>query len=1544
MASKVNVKFVAILAAAMVLLLGAVAATWLLVVRKSGEDYIRLGDEAMAQQDYPLADEYYAKAVNHDNSRIDWLHKWFEAATQLTPATETVYNSEYNKTYMGILQTIARNDGANIESHRALLDAMIARIPDGMVRSYAESIGETTEDALVWGEDDPRWQELRRYRGLAFERLARSGVTLTSDEEERTVADLRAALLANPVDADSALALSRQLSRRAGEARDLDRREEAVGYYTEALGVLDSFLEKRPGDPEVMLQRMYTAFDLELSERTWGRLASERERISRALLLEQAEAFREAGEASLEAPTETIDSSLPLRMLRFEAAILPDNEQALTKALAGRLLEARPDDGRLLLFAADLYEQTRDYERAEELLDHLASLPDLPLSTRGLQRFEYRRQALRKHAVLILRQAVDAPTDSPVRASAVERATALRGRLAEQVTPDSSVLTYIDALIAEASGEWSEAMRLYEQYNRDTGSRDADGLLRLGLVAQRMRQNGKARTALEGALQAEPGNMRAMLTLAQVYTTLQEYEAAVTLYESLAQALPDNEFVREQLAVVRTLADPAMAEDPVLAALVEAHRAASWSDDGPGDLARAEQLLAKAAEDYGWDPRIAEQLVRVRIDLDDFEGARAAAAAAEANNEPSERLARIKAMVSGDSVIEALLASVDASNASDVDKALARFRVYSRNGMGDEADAELARAAELAPDNPNVIEWSFLAALDDADYEKAGRLARRAAELNLDRAQGLTFQARIQIAQQEYDGAIATLERAIAGGAATPPVFRTLASVHRRAGNPSAAVATLERSLSARPDDPQAVTEYVAALVAAGRVEDALLAARRYERYGRDVDAFVSLWLDLEAQAGGEPGRQLAITRREQIRTVRPQDRRNLAALAGLYIDERRWADARTLIDTLRSEDDSLGLALLDARWNADQGRVIQPDGTAADGVELAQRVFTNYLVTLPEEEVTAQAYLAFAQFMLQRNNVDVALAAIVKARELQDEKVLPADKMLADVLLTHREYEQANEIYQKIVDAGADDAQQNYRQRLIETLLRLERFADAKRNLDALTDGRGESVTALLQRSQTEAGLGNDRRALELLDDAVARYPDSASVRFRRAMALLSVPGREEDVLLDLNEALKLDPSHWQSLRLRGSIHWSRGQVENGIRDLRSAVRANPDLTDVLFGLVNELVARERDGEAIDLVNEIVEKRRYDIPLIASAAGRFAALGQWGRAASLLEKAWQRSQDPAIGLQLIESLTRQQNPSPARAREVYERMLRLVPDAANNPQMLALNAMVLRAEGRPNSAERALREAYSKVRETPTEIPSWGGYSARVFAGGNREGEIAMLRAMSEAETPGSPQNRWLRLILAERLSSQESTRAEGLALYGRLRESGSDEDPVTRFAYRQAAATLYTNDRVDEAIALWTEGLERYPDDWELCNNMAYALTIAKDDPEAALPYAQKAVRLAEARSAVHDTLASVYLGMGRLDEAEASMLEAERLATSTQLRLNALVTRTKIELERGRIERARASFSELRTLAISSGLASAFERELTDLESRLSEASAG
>ncbi|MBL4591546.1 MAG: hypothetical protein JKY96_06255, partial [Phycisphaerales bacterium] len=177
MASRINTKFVILLSVVVLGLLGLVAVAYS-VVKKSGADHIASGDKMIAQGEYEKAKMFYGKAVSKDPSRGDWMEKWIESMTHLTPQNETEYQDMFYKDYVGALMHKSSTLRTDVQAHRDLLGIQYKMLQTSYSRNSADRLIESTTNVLSYFDGQPEtgsdWVSLRRYRGFGYDRIAQA--------------------------------------------------------------------------------------------------------------------------------------------------------------------------------------------------------------------------------------------------------------------------------------------------------------------------------------------------------------------------------------------------------------------------------------------------------------------------------------------------------------------------------------------------------------------------------------------------------------------------------------------------------------------------------------------------------------------------------------------------------------------------------------------------------------------------------------------------------------------------------------------------------------------------------------------------------------------------------------------------------------------------------------------------------------------------------------------------------------------------------------------------------------------------------------------------------------------------------------------------------------------------------------------------------------------------------------------------------------------------------------------------------------------------
>jgi len=1541
MAGKVNTRFVVLLSVGLVAVFGLLAWAFASLAFKSGGDYERLGDKAMQEGDYYAATRMYGRAVGHDTTNRQWLDKWVGAMESWTPETETAYTNAFFRDYLGAINQLATSLRTDVAAHRRLLEVMHGRLQLGYSRGGADQLAEAATQAASYFDRasgvDESWPSLLRYRGLAREMIYLNNGVLTEAEIDLIGEDLRTALEADPDDGAAAAALMRYTMTREIRDERLDQAAAATRGRDKAMEIGRSFLETNPEDPYVRL--LMAQYELQtVFERHAGLPESERQERIRAGFTAMTPELEALEALMREQDPATVSQMLIEQFAGLERAVDPAAQLARTRELVDFYLEQRPDDAGLLTTAAGVARTVGDLDAASARLAEIGKLPTLPLSLRGVLRFDYQRTALITRADVTLDLYDQIPAaQSDRRTALLDTAAQMRNQYATQVAEDDVRLMLLDGRIALAKGQNTEALRLFRRFNELRQNSNPDGLFYEARASLELGQTGTAQTALRRVVELDRSNLRALLVLGQIETQLQNYRAASDLYKEALRLSPGNTMAENGLRQIGQLENPASIEDPAVSLAAQARRLRLGTETTAADPAAAARLLQDNIASLGYPLPVVADLVSLLVDLGNLRDARAVVEAAKSEHPDDAGLAAMAGALAGDNELEVRYRIIEASNATEQEKQARIAGLALQRQDVERLDSALARLAEIAPDSTEYIDTAFIRALGAGNTAEAERLAARAEANNTDRVRGISYRARIASAGGNHAESAALLRQATALGTADSSIHRLLARELALLGRIDEAVASYERALQIRPDDVQAIFEYVQTLAQSNRTEQALDVARRNQRFGVMYPPFVQIWLQLESVAGGEEGLARAVSQRERMLELNPQDRNNRGSLAIMYMEQKRWADAKALIDSMRAEGDSLALVELAARWSADQGRV----GTR-DGMVVAEETYQKYIDAAADDREKMNAYISMSRFALTRGRPDVAVRAVGEAVAREDKSTMEATKLEGDLMLQLGRAAEASAAYQRVVDAGADTPDGDYRERLIEMYLRSDDWEKARDEMAKMPASKTGTLTNSLQRAEIAAASGNRAEELRILDDLVAKHPDNPLVYIRRAVSKMDDPDLRPDVLSDLEAALRVRPNDARALRTRATVYFASDRRSEAMRDLREAVRVAPTDDIIVFGLINELLNDKKPGEAIDVAREVIGKRSNDATLMSQLGLAFESRGLWDRASDLYGMAWNARRSPTDGAKYIDALLRRTPPDANTANTVLDSLVGMVGgNIDTSPGLLAAQALVLRARGREDFALQQMTKAFEIARGDEGRLLGWASNAARFYLGMSPDAEINYYRSLRASYTD-APTRAWLDLFIAQRRMGFGQEPEQMMSELRRLGESEASPDGVRRVALRSLGNELYARERYDEAVETWRLGLGLASDNWELNNNIAYTMSAKLGRHEEALELAERAVEADPTRSEPYDTLATIYIALGKLDEAGQMIEMGERRSRSFEARATITITRAKLELARGDRKAAAADLQEARDILRSiAGRNETIEAEIRKVEDEIGSA---
>lgn len=1512
MASRVNVVFVVILSAALALVAGGIAAAFL-IVQKSAADHAQAGDLSAASGDWTTAAGHYSKAVSEDKANPEYLRQWIDALEHITPATNSDYLNRFQTQYRPALARLAINLRTNVQAHRQYLELTELVTGDGS-RGAAETMSREVASALQWFERatgvDPAWPTLRRYRGLAFARLAGALGNLPRDEAELATADLQAAVSINPADGESILGLITLRTPARQEAQTRGRVDEIARIDAELRALVDAGLKADPAEPWTVLSDLTLRYDAQFREDA----ALQTSREARAAFGQRFVTDLDALLAAMTARLGSLDDRIMSRFLVMEAIIDPASAQSRYIAMRRARLEAMPDSAPDLYQLGRVLAQSNDLAEASALMAQVEALPRLPMGREGVLRLLIQQSAPGDRAEYELRKILvsNTPPQGEERAAIIAQATQARDNFAVQVGREDPRMKLIEAMLADAQAKQEEAATLYAAYNNQSTTPNPMALSLEAQLNLKLNRAGLAQQRLERLIEIRPESVPARILLSRVQEVLGNVEQAYSTVLEASRLDPANPELAARAEELAVLVGRGTVADPITNAILDARRLNVGTSGGRPDPVAAAALLRAAIDELGLDPRLARELAFVLMNSGEWDEARTVTRRAIEAHPSNTDLRRIEGLLEAGSITEAILTVLESSDLSPFEKARQRFLVLQAAGDSARAGEALDQAAALNPDDAQVIDGLFVRALLAGELEKAQALAERARTLNADGLGGRTFSARLQAVRGERELSISTMRDLVEEAPVNPGLWRMLGDQLLAAGRYPEAVDAMRRSVSITPADIRAVLGLVRGLVLSGNPTEALSEARRLRSSSSRSPEFLELYVALESQHGGEEGRRVAIEYRESAASVQPENIDNRVRLTRLYTEGSQWDDADRMITALQGQADPLLVTVLRAEWYAEQGTVQTISGPE-QGIELARRAFVDYIVGTGLDERAVPGYLELARFMFDRARFDVALSALNDAAELEPGAPMRPVKLRGEFYMRLGRPGNAADDFSRVIAAGADEPGETIRLRLLDALMQSGRYEEARAQLDALSTDLASGLGPRLQRIALEMNTGNLERALSLADDAVSDFRNEARPWAVRAQVLNQTKGREADAIEDISRAVELAPNDWAVLRLRATMRYRAGQIQEALTDLRRAIELNPGQTDLLVTTLGQLIAVDRQDEAERTALQVLDRSPDDATLAAVLGQVFAERGRWDVAQRIAQRPWQRTRSLAAGLSYMESLLNSDPPRLEPAAGLIDELERL-PDGADDVRVTIASASLELKRGRRDLAQSDAARAFDASRNNPGARALWLS-SFNAMIGDDPARSIAFVDQMLAAPGRTQADADWLRFVRASLLASDQTNISEAVDQLLDLARSATDST-VRVLAARRSGLIPYSARDFARAIEVWRTALEYAPNDWQINNNIAAAIQIQGDDAAAALPFARAAYEASPGSFETQDTLISVLLASGLVQEAESLLPQAAQSARGARNRIVFQLKQAEIAQRSGRCSDAQAVLIQVKT----------------------------
>jgi tetratricopeptide (TPR) repeat protein len=1456
MAGRVNTRFVFILIAVLVVLVGGIASMAFLASRDA-QALVERAEEYMAEGEIKLAVETFERAVGRSKSDPQIIKKFIAAAKQL-PAADYV------------------EAGNTLQIVRAYAMNLVQIDPDSedYLREYAELVKDTVDKIGVTAGSHPLYiyhasvarleynsndKLARRYRGVYG--LLQLNVEMSEEDMYLVRDDILWARETYPDDPEVINSLAQwnlfeaRLLTRPGGDEDLaqQRKDEAV-VLTKELVASD------PTNVRLLLEHMQVLYRATVDP------SSEDRYFMIKPILDEVELLL------LQDPTppDVVRTVVQNLKLVYSEELVPEddtlsqatavnNNEGVRRAIAllKKAIEKYPDEQTYPLLLGVELKQVTEYEQARTCLEQVKGL-----STQGnyldvLLNHRLKTAASIEYADILISLAEKSETDDQQETRYKEAGKIIEDAVASGRGEEPRI-QLLKGRLALAQGNVREglisidaAAEGYDAFSREK----AEALLLSARARAQQGDWGAATERYEQILKANPKIQAIQLTLGGIYIRQREFDTAQDHIDDILVDDPTNE---RALSLQASL----YAAQGDLDQAVETYRQLDMANRPDLAVALAQLLIQGGREDqaakmlklyYDRDPKNIQILALLLYSVEDLELKQQLIDRSRSAGGDETALVMLERQMDPDAEVDAgeAIESFLENEPDPFLRAVSSVRLYARAGNLDEARAALDRAEALNPDDRQVLDLRFNFALGDGDYDLAQRLADRAAQLNLDEASGRFYLAQIQARKKEHAAAIETLRIALEEVPINSDGWRLLGEMYIAVRNDSEAVIAFETSLKQRPDNLGAIQGLAGIRDRQGRHDEALemieFAHKRYPANPR----LQELYLNYEGKYGDM---QAALRQRHEIADDQPQNAGNKRALALLLAQTGQHQSGLDMIRGLIDAEGETQINLM----------VLANVHLSAGDADLGAQVLRRYIQSRGTQATSAE-HLMLARYLLKSEDGEGSLASYLKAIELETD-AREVSRELAALYFSRQVYAKALPLYRELYSQFPEDRLLGLR--LVDSLLRVQQYEEA----EGVLDGLGDGATVDAQRALILASQGDQVEAIRLISRAIETEPGKAIFYFERASLLVKELDRTDEVIQDVNMSLSLNPGHRLSRQLLVAMHIRRGEQREAMREMITMVSRHPDYDAGRIALI-QMHVRAGDFTRAKTLARAGLALTPDEPSWHTVLGSLAfqegdipeAIDSFS---TVLEMA------PNAGNLLKLTTIQIENGRAAEAQSLLREHAEIV---NQQPLLQAVMGRALYAIGKEDQA----RQVFARSAERCTSANQMFGLAVQVRKDYSLADSISLLEGLSQSPSPV-----WVDLALAR----LEVSDGEAQAVIKRLEDlepTLPEDDVVSRQMLEQIMGpALHNAGRSEEALVYYRRVHEYAPDNTSVLNNMAYLLANDLGRLDEALPLAQRAAELEPNNAQILDTLGWVQFKLGQTDQAQQTLessIDAESLGAN-------------------------------------------------------------
>ena len=1432
MAKRLNKKFLYTTGGVLggIILVGALVVGIYYMRRPGADVYADKGDAAMKAGDYETAVKAYGDAVARRQGDPALLTKFLEA-------TEMTVNGDSDK-----MEGVYR-----IEGNLLAADPRSVPTLERMLKSQEDRAANAGGDALLMqgvGEMadriltiDPQNVPARISAAQVLLQKWRREERVEPEEIDKQMASLRDLLAKHPEQSKALYTLALYDAQKAYRARVDQKSADATAAIADARKLVDSAAAGLPKDAGIAFVKAQIYQQLaalsedkdaatelrkavpELIQQSYDLADPKSEQyalIRQAALQIMQQDDPKAAEAAYQAALKKDPSSIILRiaLARFLAGQPGRLDEAVTL-----LSKPAPDGPRLGAMESLQRTQTQFIERvmlAQYKLQALATVADKTERDKQIAQVQTLYDGIQQ-TVKDRKYIVDSPIVLRVRAG-LELARNDVGQAIET----------LDAAIKQTppigqGGNDQQRLDLLTDY--------ANAQLILG-------NTGAARGPLKEILAAQPGNVRARLTLVNTLLRERKFDEAQPHIDLLTKAFPDVPEI-QRLKVVAQLGDA----DKM---------AATYAKMPEGEIKELREKLSLAATLKKQDEMVRLGRLLLVKDPGDTQAAlltgqvllnqgkkdeaiKVLQQAAKDKPDSSRQLDGIVAQLQAGSAdaLNKVRADQIAEIQDPLTRELALGDLARQQGDGAGARAHYEKALSISSGDSRAPDALLHLAIGDQKWDQADKYVAVLAKLNADQTNGATARTRLQLAKAVADPDPASRQRKLD---VAVDLARSLTSQYDQIAQ---TWLIYGQALQARQKYEQALEQYLIAMDKQPTNLDAIRGAVDIlGQLGRNAEAkkyidqalgfapqnpyFLELQTNWEL-AFGDPER--AVARRKEAADRNPDDLSLVQRLGATYL-----AVART--------------------------KAAAGDETAArDYLQKASDVFRGAMGQWPDDLQTV-AYLAEAQRALGHPEVgESSLQRLVNSPAWKGKP--QAAMLLADNLARSNKLPEAEQVLREYL--GTDKSLPT------PVLLQLSRILVMQKRLpDALAVLEQSKDDPELKRQRVELliAAGQIDAARAAVEERLANAPTPEIYTLAAFIELRS--GNLDKAEGFINRALKTRPNDAGALFYRAQIRLQRRppQIDDALADLTAVRDLQPSNIEARVALADVLLLAQRQDQAVRELETAWKISTDNKQLLLKLVDAYASTTppRWGDVERVINQARglpQFANDP--DLFLTEAAMWASRKAPDRAVKLAKQGLALAPD--NEALQLRYFDVLSRAglnrqlvdetqplvDKKPDAVQlRMMRGiALARTDQRDKAIEEYDAALKPALAAGNSALSTQIIRTIAstlgarpalDRLAPRLDSDNNARLLASE-LQLQQGNPQESLKLADRVLADGAKLSVEQRLGAERligSVALLVTPQQTAKARDAYLDILKVTPDDYMTLNNLAYVYTLdgeAKD-----------------------------------------------------------------------------------------------------------------